>query len=74
MSAVESTFPAVLTNCKKIIETEEAWVPFLRGFKACVFAKTEDEFEDIMNEWKKEFCWNDDRPWEASVDATPEEV
>ena len=44
----------VLTNCKKCFETEEAWEPFLRGFKACVFAKTE-EFEDIVSEWKEEF-------------------
>jgi MULE transposase-like protein len=49
MSAIESTFPAahcntvlcywhvsmnVVTNCKKFFETEEAWEPFLRGFKA----------------------------------------
>jgi MULE transposase domain len=64
----------VLTNCKKFFETEEAWEPFLRGFKACVFAKTEEEFEDIVKEWKEDFYWNDGKPWEASLDATPEEV
>src|SRR5882762_3679112 len=64
----------VLTDCKKFFETEEAWEPFLRGFKAWVFAKTEEEFEDIVSEWKEEFYWNDGRPWEAGVDATPEEV
>lgn len=89
ISAIESIFPAthcntvlcywhvsmnVLTNCKKFFETEEDWEPFLRGFRACVFAKTEEEFDDIVGEWKEEFYWNDGRPWEASVDATPEEV
>jgi hypothetical protein len=89
MHAVESKFPLartkmllcfwhaamnVVTNCKKFFETEEAWEPFIKGFRDCVYAKTEEEFEDIVNEWKAEFFWNDGNPWETSINATPAEV
>jgi len=61
----------VVTNCKKFFETEEAWESFLKGFKRCVFAKTEEEFEDIVNE---EFHWNEGLPWFVSSSATAEQV
>jgi hypothetical protein len=89
MYAVEAKFPTartkmvlcfwhvgknVVVNCKKFFETEEAWEPFLKGFKACVYAKTEEEFEDIVKEWKEEFHWNNGNPWVVSITATPAEA
>jgi MULE transposase domain len=89
MHAVESSFPVVHTkmvlcywhvsknvvaNCKKFFETEEAWEPFLKGFRDCVFAKTEEEFEDIVKEWQNDFYWNDGMPWQVGVNSTPQEV
>ena len=89
MHAVESMFPPahskmvlcfwhvsmnIVTNCKKFFETEEAWELFLKGFKGCVFAKTEEEFEDIVKEWKEEFHWNEGLPWFVSSGATGEQV
>jgi hypothetical protein len=64
----------VVTNCKKFFETEEAWEPFLKGFKECVFAKIEEEFEDIVAEWKEQFYWNNRDPWPISPDSTAEEI
>jgi hypothetical protein len=49
-------------------------VLFLQGFKNCIFAKTEEEFEDIVNEYKEEFYWNNGMPWQTLVNATAEEV
>ena len=40
----------VLANCKRYFETEELWEAFFSGFKACVFSKTEEEFEDTVTE------------------------
>jgi hypothetical protein len=40
----------VIVNCKKFFKTKEAWELFLKGFKACVYAKTEKEFKDIVKE------------------------
>ena len=46
----------------------------LRGFKACIFAKTKEEVEDIIEEWKEEFDWNNGIPWQVGVNATETEV
>lgn len=40
----------VVKRCKQYFETEERWEEFMKGFKRCVYAKTEEEFEDIVNE------------------------
>ena len=44
--------------CKAKFETQECWEAFLKGFCTVVQAKTEDEFEDILEEWKADFYWN----------------
>jgi MULE transposase domain len=89
IQALESIFPAmrtktvicywhvsmnVLKNCKPYFETEEDWELFFKGFKDCVFAKTLEEFEDIVAEWKEEFHWNDGNPYTTGPNPTPEEV
>lgn len=48
----------ILSNCKKYFETEEVWDDFLKGFRDVVFTKTEEEFEDALEEWKEAFHWN----------------
>jgi hypothetical protein len=48
-----------------------AWEPFLKGFGACVFAKTEEEFEDIVKEWQSDFYWN---VWQVGVKSTVQEI
>lgn len=52
----------VLKNCKVHFEDEHRWEEFIKGFKDCVYAKTEEEFEDCIAEWKLEFNWNDGVP------------
>ena len=39
----------VVKRCKQYFETEERWEEFIKGFKRCVYAKTDEEFEDIVN-------------------------
>jgi hypothetical protein len=90
INAIKSSFPPirtktvlcywhisqnVITNCKRYFQTEERWEEFLAGFRRCIYAKTEEEFEDIVNEWKEDFHWNDGNPWWPESDTpTPEEV
>jgi len=45
----------VMANCKAKFETEERWDESIKGFRNCVYAKTEEEFEDLLTEWKTEF-------------------
>ena len=77
IQAIESKFPSirtktiicywhvsmnVLKNCKQYFETEEEWELFFKGFKDCVYAKTLEEFDDIVGEWKRDWYWNDGYP------------
>ena len=89
IQALESKFPGtrtntvicywhvsmnVLKNCKRYFETEEDWELFFKGFKNCVFAKTLEEFDDLVTEWKEEFHWNDGNPHTTGPNPTPDEV
>lgn len=64
----------VVSNCKKYFETEEVWEDFIKGFRDVVFAKTEEEFEDILEEWKESFHWNNGERWQVTANATPADV
>jgi hypothetical protein len=65
----------VTKNCKQYFETAEEWDLFFKGFKDCVFAKTLDEFEDIIKEWKEDWFWNDGNPCTlVNRNPTEEEV
>lgn len=64
----------VLKNRKQYFENEEDWELFLKGFKDCVFAKTFEEFDDIVKEWKEQFHWNNGNPHTTGPNPTPEEV
>jgi len=90
ISALERHFPIIRTkvvlcfwhilknvtlHCKAKFETQERWEAFLKGFCDVVKAKTEDEFEDILEEWKADFHWNNGVPYTAqSPLATAQEV
>jgi hypothetical protein len=63
----------VTTHCKALFSTMERWEEFEKGFKEVVYAKTEDQYEDILSELKAEFHWNDGNPHVVALDATPEE-
>ncbi len=39
-----------------------------------MYAKTEEEYEDILDEWKKEFSWNGDILHQTVVDSTPHKI
>lgn len=63
----------VTTKCKAFFSTIERWEGFLKGFNQVVFAKTQEEYEDILAEFKAEFHWNDGNPYSLLANATPEE-
>jgi hypothetical protein len=49
--------------------TAERWEEFIQGFRDVVYAKTEDEYIDILNEFKDDFHWNSGQPYVFSLDA-----
>lgn len=60
----------VTTHCKALFPTMERWEEFEKGFKEVVFAKTTEEYEDILSEFKAEFHWNNGNPHVTPLDAT----
>jgi hypothetical protein len=42
-------------NCKANLNTAERWEEFIQGFRDVVYAKTKDEYTDILNEFKDDF-------------------
>ena len=67
INAVNSHFPAirtkrvlcywyiskcVLANCKALFDTMERWEEFIQFFQRVVFSKTEDEYEDQLEEFQ----------------------
>jgi hypothetical protein len=89
ISAVLTHFPAIqtkhvlcywhiskclLTNCKALFGTMERWEEFMQFFQKVVFSKTEDEYEDLLEEFKTEFNWNDGNPHLATPNSTPDEI
>jgi hypothetical protein len=49
----------ILTNCKANFGTAERWEEFSKAFRDVVYVKTEDEYNDILSEFKDDFHWND---------------
>jgi len=45
----------VALHCKARFETADRWEDFIKGFRDVVQAKTEEDFDDILEEWKVEF-------------------
>ena len=73
ISAISVSFPAIrtkrmlcywhiskciLANCKAFFGTMERWDEYMAFFRRVVFSKTEDEYEDLLDEFKIEFHWN----------------
>jgi hypothetical protein len=52
----------------------ERWEEYNQLFQKVVFSKTEDEYEDLLEEFKAEFNWNDGNPHVSSVSSTPNEI
>jgi hypothetical protein len=63
-------------NCKPFFATAEEWDLFSKGFQACVYAKTQEEFYDIVKEWKSDWFWNDGNPYilQNPIESTLEEI
>jgi hypothetical protein len=88
IKAIERYFPAIHTkrvlcywhiaknimaNCKALFPTIERWEDFERECRNIVFAKSEDEYEDILQEFKVEFSYNDGIPHRALASTTSKE-
>ncbi len=43
-------------------------------FRDVVYVKTEEEYEDLLTEWKTEFNWNDGKTYRAPANVTAQEV
>jgi hypothetical protein len=43
----------------------------MKGFRDVVYAKTEDEYTDILNEFKDDFHWNSGNPHVLPSNANP---
>jgi hypothetical protein len=52
----------------------ERWEEYAQFFQKVVFSKTEDEYEDQLEEFKAEFNWNDGNPHVPSASLTPDEI
>jgi hypothetical protein len=63
----------VTTYCKALFPTMERWEEFEKGFTELVYAKSIEQYEDILSEFKAEFHWNNGNPHVAPLDATPME-
>ena len=86
ISAVLTHFPAIQTKCywhiskcllaycKALFDTMERWEEFIKFFKKVVFSKTEDEYEDLLGEFKTEFNWNNGHPHLATLNSSPDEI
>ena len=64
----------ILTNCKSLFETIERWEEFLQAFNQVIFSKTEEQYSDILDEFKLNFNWNEGHLHVISPNSTPEEV
>lgn len=77
INAIDTHFPARFTNriicfwhicknlmvkCKALFETEQRWEEFEVFFKNVIYAKTTEEFMDLVDEFKAEFFFNDGNP------------
>jgi hypothetical protein len=60
----------VTTHCKALFPTIERWEEFEKGFTELVFAKTIEQYKDILSEFQAEFHWNDGNLHVAPLDAT----
>jgi len=90
ISAVSTHFPAihtkrvlcywhvskcVLSNCKALFGTMERWEEYSQFFQKVVFSKTEDEYEDRLEEFKTEFNWNNGNPHvPLAPSLTPDQI
>ena len=44
-------------------ETKKTWEKFMKEFRDIVFDKTEEESEDILQEWNIQVYWNNGQRW-----------
>jgi hypothetical protein len=61
----------ILTNCKAKFETIERWDEFIKIWHEVVSTKTKEEYKDILNEFKKEFNWNNRNVNQPLLNTTP---
>jgi hypothetical protein len=64
----------ILTNYKANFETAEQWEEFSKAFCDVVYAKTEDEYNDILSEFKDDFYWNNGNPYILFLHATSSQI
>jgi hypothetical protein len=64
----------ILTNCKANFGTAERWEEFSKAFRDVVYAKTEDEYNNILSEFKDDFHWNDGNPHIPLLHVTPSQI
>jgi hypothetical protein len=50
----------------------ERWEEYAQFFQKVVFSKTEDEYKDLLKEFKTEFNWNNGNLHIPSAFSTPE--
>ena len=46
----------------------------MKGFISCVFAKTIEEYNDVVEEWKADFHWNNGVLYTTSIDSSVVEI
>ena len=61
-------------NCKALFGTIERWEEYIQLFQKVVFSKTKDEYEDMLEEFKTEFNWNNRNPHVPLASLTPDEI
>ena len=61
----------LMAHCKANFGTQERWEEFEKAFAEVVKAKTEDQYYDILEEFKTEFHWNNGNPYTTLPNTTP---
>jgi hypothetical protein len=54
--------------------TIKRWEEYAQFFQKVVFSKTEDEYEDLLEEFKAEFNWNNGNLYIPLASSTPDEI
>jgi len=57
-----------------LFTTEEQWEEFNKFFYDVVATKTEEEYADLLAEFKEEFHWNDGNPHRIAIGSSCEEI
>ena len=64
----------LLTHCKALFGIVERQEEFMQFFQKVMFSKTEDEYEDLLEEFKEEFNQNEGNLYLATLNLTPNKI